>query len=86
MRFVQDQRACLTPSLLALAKSLTLLALAGTLALALAPLSACGTSSLATLGASTLGRTTYVRAHYRLKEDFNLVCVKRIRNIRRVLV
>ena len=43
------------PSLLALAKSPTLIALAGTLALALATLSACGTSSLATLGASSFG-------------------------------
>ena len=76
----------LTPSLLAFAKSPTLLALAGTLALALAPLSACGTSSLATLGTSAFGRTTCVRNHYRLKEYFILVCVKRIRNIRRVLV
>jgi len=59
------------PSPLALAKSPTLLALAGTLALALAPLSACGTSSLATLGTSSLGRTTCVRNHYILKEENN---------------
>jgi len=61
----------ISPSLLALAKSLTLVALAGTLALALATLSACGTSSLATLGTSSLGRTTCVRNHYILKEENN---------------
>lgn len=43
-------------------------------------------ATLVGLGTSSFGRTTYVRAHYRLKEDFNLVCVKRTRNIRRVLV
>jgi hypothetical protein len=57
------------PSLLALAKSPTLLALAGTLALA--TLSVCGTSALATLGTSSFGRTTCVRNHYRLKEENN---------------
>jgi hypothetical protein len=50
---LSEVRSELPPPPLALAKSLTLLALAGTLALA--PLSACGTSALVSLGASTFG-------------------------------
>jgi hypothetical protein len=64
------------PSLLALISLLTLATLSA--------LASC--APLATLGTSSFGRTTCVRNHYILNEYFILVCVKRKRNIRRVLV